>query len=111
MSDHDELIKAVLSADAGSVLTLNDYEKVKGRLKKKKTLLTRNKHKVNISSESVNCKQTSFPTDFIVYINETRSNIRRTTTVRETSFISLLSLLLFKNEELLCREVILLGIL
>lgn len=35
-----------------------------------------------------------------MYINETRSNIRRTTIIRESSLISPLSVLLFSNKKL-----------
>lgn len=37
---------------------------------------------------------------FLLYLNEVRSNLRRTTIVRETSVISPLTVLLFKPNEL-----------
>lgn len=60
----------------------------------------RNNHKATITSESVNYKRHKFPSNFLVYINETRSNIRRTTTVRECSLLPAVSVLLFNNKEL-----------
>lgn len=40
-----------------------------------------------------------------MYINEIRSNIRRTTLIRETSVICPLSVLLFKSNDLSIKEV------
>lgn len=65
----------------------------------------RNKQKATITSHSVNHKGNNFPTDFLLYINETLSNIRRTTLVRESSFVPPLSVLLFKNKKLDIKEV------
>lgn len=65
----------------------------------------RNNHKATITSESVNYKRNQFPSNFLVYINETRSNVRRTTTVRECSLIPAISVLLFNNNDLEVIEV------
>uniref|UniRef100_A0AAR5PEV3 RNA helicase n=2 Tax=Dendroctonus ponderosae TaxID=77166 RepID=A0AAR5PEV3_DENPD len=100
-SDNDELVKAVLYSGTGTVLEHRDWDLVKNRLKTNvNVLVTRNNHKATITSESVNYKRRQFPSNFLVYINETRSNVRRTTTVRECSLIPAISVLLFNNNDL-----------
>ncbi|XP_050296944.1 ATP-dependent RNA helicase DHX30-like isoform X2 [Anthonomus grandis grandis] len=97
-SDNDELVKAVLYSGTGTVLEHRNWDIVKNRLKTGvNVLVTRNNHKATITGESVNFKRNKFPTNFLVYITETRSNIRRTTTVRECSLIPSISVLLFNN--------------
>lgn len=65
-----------------------------------RVLCYRNNHKAILSSDSVNYKRYKYPSDFLMYINETRSNIRRTTIIRESSLISPLSALLFSNKKM-----------
>lgn len=66
-----------------------------------------NNHKATVTTESVNYQRSRTKKDlFLLYLNEVRSNLRRTTIVRETSVISPLSVLLFKQNELkLVNEV------
>ncbi|XP_017778938.1 PREDICTED: ATP-dependent RNA helicase DHX36-like [Nicrophorus vespilloides] len=104
-SDNNELVKGVLLSGVGTVLQHRNFDVVKGRMKKTNILLTRNNHKATITSDSVNFKRTNYPTNYLLYINETRSNIRRITVVRETSLISPLSVLLFKTNKLLMEEI------
>lgn len=101
LSDNDELVKAILYSGAGTVLQHRNWDIVKNKFKSNtNVLVTRNNQKATISSESVNYKRHKFPSDFLVYINETRSNIRRTTIVRECSLIPAISVLLFSGGEL-----------
>lgn len=65
----------------------------------------RNNHKATITSDSINCRRAKFPSDFLLHINETVSNLRHTTLVRETSLISQLTVLLFKNGDLKIEDV------
>lgn len=53
----------------------------------------------------MNSKKSSFPSNILFYINETRSNIRRITLVRESSVIPLLTVLLFSNKELKLHNI------
>ncbi|XP_066150364.1 uncharacterized protein [Euwallacea fornicatus] len=100
-SDNDELVKAVLYSGTGKVLEHRNWDIVKNRLKTNvNVLVTRNNHKASISSESVNFKRQKFPSNFLVYIQETRSNVRRATIVRECSLVSAVSLMLFSRGEL-----------
>ncbi|XP_030754425.1 ATP-dependent RNA helicase DHX30-like isoform X2 [Sitophilus oryzae] len=100
-SDNDELIKAVLYSGTGNVLIHRNWDILKNRLKSNvNVLLTRHNHKATITSDSVNHRRRDFPSDFLVYINETRSNIRRVSTVRECSLIPPISVLLFNNNKL-----------
>ncbi|VEN38426.1 unnamed protein product [Callosobruchus maculatus] len=105
-SDNDELVKAVIFSGVGNILQHRDWDIVKHRLKKNvNVLLTRNNHKATITQESVNFKRQKFPSKFLMYLNETRSNIRRMTLVRESSVVSQLSVLLFSNKNLKIEEV------
>lgn len=65
----------------------------------------RHNQKASITSDSVNFKRTNFPSNYLVYINETVSNLRRTTIIRESSLISSLTLLLFKNNNIVTEEL------
>ncbi|KAL1501953.1 hypothetical protein ABEB36_007176 [Hypothenemus hampei] len=106
-SDNDELVKAVLYSGTGTVLEHRNWDIVKNRLKTNvNVLVTRHNHKATISPESVNFKRKKFPSNFLVYINETRSNIRRTTIVRECSLIPTISVLLFNSNELEILKVL-----
>ncbi|CAH1163616.1 unnamed protein product [Phaedon cochleariae] len=105
-SDNDELVKAVLYSGVGNVLQHRDWDIVKNRFKNNtNVLLTRHNQKATIAAESVNYKRNKFPSDYLLYINETRSNIRRTTIVRECSIISKISMLLFSNHNLKIQEM------
>nr|XP_023018552.1 putative ATP-dependent RNA helicase DHX30 [Leptinotarsa decemlineata] len=105
-SDNDELVKAMLFSGGGNLLTYRTWDIVKRRLKKDATvLLTRNNHKATITPESVNFKKTKFPTNHLLYINETRSDVRRTTLVRECSLLPDVSVLLFSNREMKIKTV------
>nr|CAI5869381.1 unnamed protein product [Callosobruchus analis] len=105
-SDNDELVKAVIFSGVGNILQHRDWDIVKKRLKKNvNVLLTRNNHKATITQESVNFKRQKYPSKFLMYLNETRSNIRRMTLVRESSVVSQLSVLLFSNKNLKIEEV------
>nr|CAH7761914.1 unnamed protein product [Callosobruchus chinensis] len=105
-SDNNELVKAVIFSGVGNILQHRDWDIVKNRLKKNvNVLLTRNNHKATIAQESVNFKRVKFPNKFLMYLNETRSNIRRVTLVRESSVVSQLSVLLFSNKNLKIEEV------
>ncbi|KAF7279691.1 hypothetical protein GWI33_006851 [Rhynchophorus ferrugineus] len=105
-SDNDELVKAVLYSGTGNLLVHRNWDMVKNRLKTNvNVLVTRNNHKATITPDSVNYRRNKFPSDFLVYMNETRSNIRRTSIVRECSLIPAVSVLLFCNKELLVKPV------
>ncbi|KAG5875068.1 hypothetical protein JTB14_018020 [Gonioctena quinquepunctata] len=105
-SDNDELVKAVLFSGVGNILTHRNWEIVKRRLKSNTSVLvTRNNHKATITPESVNFKRKQYPSRHLLYINETRSNIRRTTVVRESSLMSDISVLLFSNGDLRIKEI------
>ncbi|XP_056634981.1 ATP-dependent RNA helicase DHX30-like isoform X1 [Diorhabda sublineata] len=105
-SDKDEFVKAVLYSGVGNILQHRTWDIVKNRLKNNtNVLLTRNNHKATITPESVNYRRYKFPTNYLLYINETRSNIRRTTLVRECSFLTNLSVLLFSNKKLKIDKV------
>lgn len=65
----------------------------------------RHNHKATITGDSVNYKRTSFPSNYLLYINEVVSNLRGTTLVRESSLISPLSVLLFKNNKILIEPL------
>ncbi|CAH1260828.1 unnamed protein product [Diabrotica balteata] len=105
-SDNDELVKAVLYSGIGNILQYRNWDIVKNRLKNNtNVLLTRNNHKATITPESVNYRRYKFPSNYLLYINETRSNIRRTTLVRECSFLTNLSVLLFSNRDLQINKV------
>ncbi|KAK9891227.1 hypothetical protein WA026_013542 [Henosepilachna vigintioctopunctata] len=104
-SDEDELVKAVLLSGVGSFLTYKNWDVVKGRLKKSNVLLTRMNHKATVTPDSVNFKNTALKSKYLLYINETRSNERRTTLIRETSVISPLMVLLFSSKKLRMRNV------
>ncbi|XP_071053906.1 ATP-dependent DNA/RNA helicase DHX36-like [Onthophagus taurus] len=102
LSDNDELIKGVLLSGVG---TLMEYSsKVKGK-KKKHVLLTRSGHNAVITTESVNSRRASYSSDYLIYINEVVSNVRRTSVIRETSLVSLLTLLLFKNNKIIIENL------
>lgn len=61
-----------------------------------------NNHKATVTTDSVNYQRSRTKQDlFLLYLNEVRSNVRRTTIVRETSVISPLTVLLFKPNELI----------
>ncbi|KAJ8925971.1 hypothetical protein NQ315_009826 [Exocentrus adspersus] len=106
MSDNDEMVKAVLYSGVGTILQHRNWDIVKNKLKNNVTcLLTRNNHKATITMESVNHKRTRFPTNFLLYINETRSNIRRTTLIRECSLIPNISVLLFSHRDLKIKDI------
>lgn len=68
-------------------------------------IFSRRNQKATITTESVNSRRGKFPSDFLLYINETLSNLRHTTIVRETSVISALAVLLFKTGQLEIEEV------
>lgn len=70
----------------------------------------RNNHRATVTTESVNHKKNKFTTNFLLYINETRSNIRRTTLIRECSVIPNISVLLFSNKDIEIRNVSLLSV-
>ncbi|CAH2005588.1 unnamed protein product [Acanthoscelides obtectus] len=105
-SDNDELVKAVILSGIGNILQHRNWDIVKNRLKQNvNVLLTRNNHKATITQESVNYKRNCFPSEFLLYLNETRSNVRRMTLVRECSLVSQLSVLLFSNKNLNIEKV------
>lgn len=104
-SDNDEIVKGVLLSGIGTLLQYRNWNIVKGRMKKTNLLLTRHNHHASISSESVNHKRNHYPSDFLLYINETRSNIKRTTTIRETSFLSPLTVLIFNSKKLIIEDI------
>ncbi|XP_018577775.1 putative ATP-dependent RNA helicase DHX30 [Anoplophora glabripennis] len=105
-SDNDEMVKAVLYSGIGTVLHHRTWDVVKNKLKNNvNCLLTRNNHRATITTESVNFKRRKFPTNFLLYINETRSNIRRTTLIRECSLMPNISVLLFSNKDLDIEDV------
>lgn len=59
-----------------------------------------------MTPDSVNYKKSGkYKNQFLLYINETRSNVRRTTLIRECSLVSPLLVLLFKNNDLLVRPL------
>ncbi|CAH0552038.1 unnamed protein product [Brassicogethes aeneus] len=106
-SDNDELVKAVLYSGIGTVLKHRNWDVVKNRTKNNvNVLLTRHDQKATITPESVNCKRTKYPSNYLLYINETRSNIRKTTIIRESSLISDLTVLLFTHKKLLLVDVL-----
>ncbi|KAK5649108.1 hypothetical protein RI129_004000 [Pyrocoelia pectoralis] len=102
-SDDYELVKAVLLSGVGNILRRRDWDIVKGRQKKKTILLTRHNHRATITSASVNTRKS--PPNFLVYINETISNLRRTSLIRETSSVSPLSVLLFGIGEIQIEDL------
>lgn len=65
----------------------------------------RDNQKATITSESVNSKKNHVGSPFLVYINETRSEMRRMTIIRETSIIQPLTFMLFINNDLTFLEV------
>lgn len=103
-SDNDELVKAILFSGAGTLLRHRSLDVVNGRYKSN-VFLTSYNQKATITSESVNFKKTSFPSQFLVYFNEIRSNIRRTSLIRESSVIAPIAVLLFSNKPLITKEV------
>lgn len=125
LSDSDELVKGVLLSGIGTILRHRSWDIVKGKFKKGNILLTRyaftffqNSHRINlklcicrhdhkatITADSVNHRRTKYPSDYLLYINEVVSNLRRTTLVRETSLISPLALLLFKNGNVILESI------
>jgi hypothetical protein len=104
-SDNDELVKAILYSGVGTLLRHRNWDVVKGRFKKSNVFLNNYNQKASITSESVNFKKTSFPSNLFVYFNEIRSNIRKTTLIRECSIISPLAVFLFSDKDLIYREV------
>ncbi|KAJ8932609.1 hypothetical protein NQ318_022948 [Aromia moschata] len=94
-SDNDELVKAVLFSGIGTILTHRNWDIVKNKVK----------NNTHVFLTSVNFKRQKYPSNFLVYINETRSNIRKTTLVRECSLISKISVLLFSNRNLGIIEI------
>ncbi|XP_063921598.1 ATP-dependent RNA helicase DHX30-like isoform X2 [Zophobas morio] len=104
-SDNDELVKAILFSGVGNLLRHRNWDVVKGRYKKADIFLTNYNQKATITSDSVNFKRTSFCSNFLLYFNEVRSNIRRTTVVRECSEITPVAVILFSDKDLIIREV------
>ncbi|KAL3289179.1 hypothetical protein HHI36_003615 [Cryptolaemus montrouzieri] len=104
-SDEDEIVKGVLLSGVGTFLTHRNWDIVKGRMKRTNMFHTRLNHKATVTPESVNFKNISLNSKFLLYINETRSNVRRTTVIRETSVIPAIMLLLFSNKKLLLENI------
>ncbi|RZC34194.1 HA2, DEAD, Dicer dimer, and/or OB NTP bind domain containing protein, partial [Asbolus verrucosus] len=97
-SDNNELVKAVLLSGLGTLFQLKNQQN-------KLLFITSNGHEATITSESVNYKKTKLPSDFLVYITEIRSVIRKTNVIRECSTISALALLLFSRQELTVDKI------
>ncbi|XP_060518412.1 ATP-dependent RNA helicase DHX30-like [Cylas formicarius] len=106
LSDNDALVLSVLYSGVGTVLQHRNWDVSKSRLKTNTNrLITKNNHKATIGSESVNFKRHAFPSKYLVYINETRSNFRKTTLVRECSLIPTVSVLLFSNKDVYIKTL------
>ncbi|GLV40594.1 RHAU helicase [Carabus blaptoides fortunei] len=101
-----EFIKGVLLSGVGNVLLHRNWDVVRGRLKKSSVFVTKNKHKATVTIDSVNHKRETYQSPFFIYINEMRSEMRRTTIIRETSMIQPLTLMLFKNSELSFQQIL-----
>ncbi|XP_044745921.1 ATP-dependent RNA helicase DHX30-like [Coccinella septempunctata] len=104
-SDEDEMVKAVLMSSIGTFLTHKNWDIVKGRVKKSNVFLTRMNQKATVTPDSVNFKRIPRNSQFLLYINETRSNVRRITLIRETTLIPAVMVLLFSNKELKMQDI------
>ncbi|KAF5280407.1 hypothetical protein FQR65_LT03216 [Abscondita terminalis] len=104
-SDNYEMVKGVLLSGVGNVLQQRSWDIVKGRFKNANVLVTKQNQKATVTSDSINSRKGDFPGKFLVYINETVSNLRHTTLVRETSSLSPLSVLLFTSNNLIIQDV------
>lgn len=104
-SENDELVKAVLLSGVGTLLRKQDWTVTKGRYKKSNVYFTNDCQKATLTIDSVNCGNSLLPTDIFVYLNKIKSNIRRTTVIRESSAISPLTALLFSDKELMNKTV------
>lgn len=61
--------------------------------------------KANVTPDSVNFKRIPQKDQFLLYVNETRSNMRRITLIRETTLIHAIMVLLFSNKEFIMKDV------
>lgn len=104
-SENDELVKAVLLSGVGTLLRCQNWIVEKGRYKKSNVYFTNNNQRAVLTNDSVNSGKSRFPTDIFVHLNKIKSNIRRTTVIRESSAISPLTALLFSDKKLIHKTV------
>ncbi|XP_075216012.1 ATP-dependent RNA helicase DHX30-like isoform X2 [Lycorma delicatula] len=95
-SRNHELSKGVLLSGLGNLLTIRKWDLEKGVLKKKNVVMNESGQRATISNESVNYKRATYPTPFMTYFTEVRSAQQRSITIRDTSLISPLTLVLFQ---------------
>lgn len=104
-ADQFELIRAVLFSSTNNVIKQTSYGYRGGQFTSNaRTLLSEDRTKVMTTQEGVNYNRRNWPSPYLTYIERTHNEGMRACTVRETSMISPLTVLLFSQFEFRCFE-------
>ncbi|XP_053972471.1 ATP-dependent RNA helicase DHX30-like [Hylaeus volcanicus] len=99
--DQNALTRAILFSGTGHLLRKSDFGNQNGYFTKHAdVLLAADGSKVALRKDSVNYKRTTWPSQFLTYINRTEMARQRVSIVPDTSMISPLTVFLFNQHEI-----------
>ncbi|XP_043251721.1 ATP-dependent RNA helicase DHX30-like [Colletes gigas] len=104
-SKHNELIRAILFSASNQVIRQSNYGYKNGHFTThENTLISQDRKKIILSTDSVNYKRKLWPSPFLTYLNKLEYIQQHICVVPDTSMISPLSVLLFNQNDVRCSK-------